>query len=179
MKIEIRICGLGGQGVVLAGQILGRAAVYDGKNAVQTQSYGAEARGGMAKSEIIISDTKIGFPAVRKCDVLVSMTQETLDKYVEDLKEDGILLVDSGLIKNVPRVKARLVKLPITETAEKVVGKKMYANIVMLGTLNQIGRLVSDASLERAIEYAVPKKALEMNFRAYEAGKKLASSLEL
>jgi 2-oxoglutarate ferredoxin oxidoreductase subunit gamma len=179
MKIEIRICGLGGQGVVLAGQILGRAAVYDGKNAVQTQSYGAEARGGIAKSEIIISDTKIGFPAVRKCDVLVSMTQETLDKYVEDLKENGILLVDSGLIKNMPRVEARLAKLPITETTEKAVGEKMYANIVMLGTLNQIGRLVSDASLERAIEYAVPKKALEVNLRAYKAGKKLASSLEL
>jgi len=78
-RIEVRICGLGGQGVVLAGQILGRAAVFDGKNVVQTQSYGSEARGSAAKSEIIISDEKIGYPMVRKCDILVAMSQSALD----------------------------------------------------------------------------------------------------
>lgn len=80
VKVEIRISGLGGQGVVLIGQILGKAAVYDGKNAVQTQSYGAEARGTLAKSEIIISEDKIGFPTVRKCDILVAMNREALNK---------------------------------------------------------------------------------------------------
>ena len=119
MKVEVRISGLGGQGVILAGQILGRAAVYDGKNAVQTQSYGAEARGSAAKSEVIISDDKIGFPVVRKCDILVAMSQEAVEKNVKDLKEDGILLVDSLMVKNVPKVKARVFKVPATEVAEK------------------------------------------------------------
>ncbi|RLI42851.1 2-oxoacid:ferredoxin oxidoreductase subunit gamma, partial [Candidatus Bathyarchaeota archaeon] len=108
MKVEVRISGLGGQGVILAGQILGRAAVHDGKNAVQTQSYGAEARGSAAKSEVIISDDKIGFPVVRKCDILVAMSQEAVEKNVKDLKEDGILVVDSLMVKNVPKVKARV-----------------------------------------------------------------------
>jgi len=85
-RVEVRICGLGGQGVVLAGQILGKAAVYDGWNVVQTQSYGAEARGTTAKSEVIISDGPIGFPMVRKCDILIAMSQEALDKNVKDLK---------------------------------------------------------------------------------------------
>jgi 2-oxoglutarate ferredoxin oxidoreductase subunit gamma len=78
-RTELRICGFGGQGVVLAGQVLGRAAVYDGWNVVQTQSYGAEARGTTAKSEVIISNSRIGFPAVRRCDILVAMDQEALD----------------------------------------------------------------------------------------------------
>jgi len=86
-RVEIRISGLGGQGVVLMGEILGRAAVYDGKHAVQTQSYGAEARGSAARSEVIISDEKIGFPKVRKCDVLVAMSQSALDKHLKDLRE--------------------------------------------------------------------------------------------
>ena len=84
-KTEIRIGGSGGQGVVLAAQILGKAAVLDGRNVLQTQSYGAEARGSLAKSEVIISDSKIGFPAVRKCDILVAMNQESLNVLVGDL----------------------------------------------------------------------------------------------
>lgn len=117
-KVEVRICGLGGQGVVLAGQILGRAAVYDGKNVVQTQSYGAEARGSAAKSEVIISEEKIGYPMVRKCDVLVAMTQSTLDSNIKDLKEDAVLLVDEDLVKQVPETKAKVYKLPITRVAQ-------------------------------------------------------------
>ena len=102
MRVEIRIAGLGGQGVVLAGQILGKAAVYQGFNAVQTQSYGAEARGSAAKSEVIISDKHVWYPYVRKCDVLVALSQEALDKYLKDLKKDGILIVDSIHVKELP-----------------------------------------------------------------------------
>lgn len=90
-KIEIRIGGRGGQGVVLAGQILGRAAVYDGKNSVQTQSYGAEARGSATKSEVIIFDSKIHFPFVRKCDLLIAMDQRAVKENIKDLKENGML----------------------------------------------------------------------------------------
>jgi 2-oxoglutarate ferredoxin oxidoreductase subunit gamma len=173
--IEIRMCGLGGQGVVLAGQILGRAAVYDGKYAVQTQSYGAEARGGMAKSEVIISDNRIGYPAVRKCDILVAMTQEALDKSIRDLKENGTLLVDNGFVKAIPRAKARVYELPITQTSEEKIGGKLYANIVMLGSLAGITGVVGEHSMRKAIEYVVPKRVFEVNLMAYKSGKELAA----
>jgi len=174
-KIEIRISGLGGQGVVLAGQILGRAAIYDGKNAVQTQSYGAEARGSMAKSEVIISDDKIGFPIVRKCDILVAMNQEAVEKNVKDLKEDGMLLVDSGRVKNVPKTYARIFKVPATETAENFCGGKLYANLVMLGALIEITKVVSEGSVESAIRDSVAEKAVVINFQAFKKGEKTFS----
>lgn len=177
MKIEIRICGLGGQGVVLAGQILGRAAVYDGKNVVQTQSYGAEARGGMAKSEVIISSDKIGYPAVRKCDVLVAMTQKALDLNFKDLKETGTLITDKGLVKNTPKRESKTYGLPITQTSAEMMGEKLYANMVMLGALIRITGIVGENPIRKAIEYALPKRVLETNLRAYDTGKDLASSL--
>lgn len=176
-KTEIRITGLGGQGVVLAGQILGRAAVYDGKNAVQTQSYGAEARGSVAKSEVIVSDGKIGFPVVRKCDALVAMTQETAEKNIKDLKEDGVLLVDSGLVKNTPETKARTFRIQITQAAEKNVGEKLYANMVMLGALTQIINVVAEEAMEKAIVDSFPKKTVDTNLKAYKIGRELAESL--
>jgi len=172
-KTEVRISGLGGQGVVLAGQILGRAAVYDGKNAVQTQSYGAEARGSAAKSEVIISDGKIGFPMVRKCDILVAMSQETVEKNIKDLKEDGILLIDSSTVKKVPETKARTFKIPATETAEKTFGGKIYANVLMLGALTKATRVVSENAMEKAIEDTVGEKEANINKQAYKKGGEL------
>ena len=172
-KTEVRISGLGGQGVVLAGQILGRAAVYDGKNAVLTQSYGAEARGSVAKSEVIISDDKIGFPIVRKCDILIAMSQEAVAKNIRDLKEDGVLFIDSSIVKNVPETKARTFKIPVTQIAEKSFGEKLYANMLMLGALAKITEIVSEKSMEKAIMNTVPEKALSTNLQAYKKGRGL------
>jgi len=172
-KIEIRISGLGGQGVVLAGQVLGKAAVYSGKNAVQTQSYGAEARGSAAKSEVIISDSKIGFPIVRKYDILVAMSQEAVEKNVKDLKEYCVLLVDSSIVKNVPKIKAKIFRIPATEVAEKTLGEKLYANMIMLGALNKIVKIVNENSMKKAIKDTVPKKAITVNIQAYKKGKEL------
>jgi len=169
-KIEVKISGLGGQGVVLAGQILGRAAVYDGKNAVQTQSYGAEARGSAAESEVIISDGKIGFPIVRKCDILIAMSQEVVEKNITDLKEDGILLVDSSTVKKVPETKARIFKIPATEIAEKMFGAKIYVNMIMLGVLTNITKLANEKSFTRAIKETVSTEAININLRAYKKG---------
>jgi 2-oxoglutarate ferredoxin oxidoreductase subunit gamma len=137
VKTEIRFGGSGGQGVVLAAQILGKAAVLDGKNVLQTQAYGAEARGSLAKSEVIISDGKIGFPAVRRCDVLVAMSQGALDALLKDLKETGTLIVDSTNVTTVPETKARVYEVPITETAKKVFAEALYANMVMLGAFSR------------------------------------------
>ncbi|HID16607.1 MAG TPA: 2-oxoacid:ferredoxin oxidoreductase subunit gamma, partial [Candidatus Atribacteria bacterium] len=99
MRIEIRICGLGGQGVILAGEILGLAAILDGKYAVQTRSYGSEARGTAAKSDIIISDKKIKYPLIEKCDVMIAMSQPALNKYISTLKPNGTLIIDEDLVK--------------------------------------------------------------------------------
>jgi 2-oxoglutarate ferredoxin oxidoreductase subunit gamma len=175
-KTEVRIVGLGGQGVVIAGQILGRAAVYDGKNAVQTQSYGAEARGSVAKSEVIISDGKIGFPIVRKCDILIVMSQETLEKNIKDLKENGTLLLDSSTIKDVPETDATVLKIPASEMSEKTFGEKLYANMIMLGALVKTTSIVSGNALENAIRDTVTKKAVSINIEAYVKGKVFAAS---
>lgn len=173
-KTEIRIAGLGGQGVVLAGQILGRAAAYDGKHVTQTQSYGAEARGSAAKSEIIISDDKIGYPEIRKCDILVVMNQEALDRHLKDLKDNGLLLVDSTYVKRIPETKTRTFKVPATENAEKTLGAKIYANMIILGALTKATGVISENSMERAIEDAVDKKDTEMDKQAYMKGRELA-----
>jgi 2-oxoglutarate ferredoxin oxidoreductase subunit gamma len=140
---------------------------------VQTQSYGAEARGSAAKSEVIISDGKIGFPFVRKCDILIAMNQESLEKNITDLKENGILIFDDSAIKNVPRVKAKIYAVPATGTAEEIFGQKLYANMLMLGALIKITNIVQSASMKSAIKDTVNKKALKINLQAYDEGEKL------
>jgi len=173
-KTEIRFGGSGGQGVVLAAQMLGKAAVLDGWNVLQTQAYGAEARGSLAKSEVIISDSKIGFPAVRKCDILVVMNQESLDALIKDMKEDGMLIVDSTNVTDVPETKARVHKIPITETAKKTFGEAMYANMVMLGAFTRITGLVTSEALQRAIRENVSKRTIETNVKAFKKGLELS-----
>ena len=169
-KVEIRISGLGGQGVVLAGEILGRAAVYDGKEVVETASYGAEARGSTAKSEVIIADQKIGYPKVRKCDVLVAMSQSALGKNIGDLKENGILIVDKGLVERVPEVKAKVFEVPATKTAETELSSRVHANVVMLGALVKVTRTVSEKACERAIIDSVPEGTQEKNVYGFRKG---------
>jgi len=172
-KTEIRFGGSGGQGVVLAAQILGKAAVLDGRNALQTQAYGAEARGSMAKSEIIISDSKIGFPAVRKCDILVAMNQESLNTLIKDMKDDGMLIVDSTNVTDFPETKARLFKIPITETARKTFGEAFYANMIMLGAFTKLSNLVSIEAMEKTIRENVSKETIENNIKAFQKGLEL------
>ncbi|MCW4052495.1 MAG: 2-oxoacid:acceptor oxidoreductase family protein [Candidatus Bathyarchaeota archaeon] len=169
-RVEIRICGLGGQGVVLAGQILGRAGVYDGKNVVQTQSYGAEARGSAAKSEVIISDEQIGFPHVRNCDMLVALSQSGLDAHIKDLKEGGVLFIDRDLVKQVPKVKVEIHKLPATEVARRQLRSKMYANVVMLGALTRETKIVSKEAMEKAIVQTIRSGSAQTNIQALNIG---------
>lgn len=173
-RVEVRISGLGGQGVVLAGEILGRAAVYDGKYAVQTQSYGAEARGSAAKSEVIISDKKIGFPKVRKCDILVTMSQNALNKHLDDLKENGILLVDRDKVKEVPKVEAKVFSVPATRIAETELKSRIYANAIMLGALTKITGIVSKEAVKKAIVDSVSKETKERNLEGFGKGLGLA-----
>jgi 2-oxoglutarate ferredoxin oxidoreductase subunit gamma len=171
-RTEVRFGGSGGQGVVLAAQILGKGAVLDGRNALQTQGYGAEARGSLTKSEVIISDDKIGFPAVRKSDVLVTMSQEATNGLLNDLKETGTLIVDSTFVRDVPATGATVLRFPMTSTAKMAFGDGLYANMIMLGVLVQVTGVVRPESMEEAIRRGVARNT-ETNVRAFREGLRL------
>lgn len=172
-KHEIRLSGSGGQGLLLAGIILAEAAIIDGKNAVQTQSYGPEARGGASKSEVLISDEVIDFPKVRNCDVLLSLTQKSYEQYNHGIKDDGILILDSSVLVDTS-VKNRIISIPIVETAVKVLGKPMVTNIVAIGAVVEITKMVSYEALETAVLKRVPKGTEELNRRALSLGYEIA-----
>ena len=152
---------------------MGKAAVLDGKNALQTQAYGAEARGSLAESEVIIADNKIGFPAVRRPDILVAMSQEALDRLLKDLKENGTLIIDSSNVTNMPESKAKIYRFAITETAKKTFGEVMYANMVMLGAFIKTTGLVTVQSMEKTIRENVSAKTVETNINAFRRGSQL------
>jgi 2-oxoglutarate ferredoxin oxidoreductase subunit gamma len=162
---------------VFAAVVLGRAAVLDGKNVLQTQAYGAEARGTLTKSEVIISEDKIGFPAVQKSDILVTMSQEATDELIKDLREGGALVVDSTSVKEVPHAKAMVLRFPATDTANKLFGDGLYANMIMLGDLLQEFRLVGTESVEEAIRESTTGKNAETNLNAFREGLRLPPAL--
>ena len=172
-RIEVRISGLGGQGVVLAGEILGRATAYDGKYVVQTQSYGAEARGSAAKSEVIISDSEIGFPKVRKCGILVAMSQSAVEEYLKDLKEKGVLIADEDTVEHIPKTKAKVFRITATRVAKTDLKSGIYTNVVLLGALARITGIVTAESIERAIGDVVPRESLEKNLKGFKRGLEL------
>lgn len=168
MRREIRFSGFGGQGIVTAGIILARAAaLYDDLNAVQTQSYGPEARGGASRSEVIISDSEIYYPKVLKPDIFVCMSIQALEKYIGDLR--GILIYDSSLIKKVPQ-EVEAYPIPATLLAKREIGRTIVANIIMLGALQAITQVVSREALKKAVLDSVPKGTEEMNIKALEIG---------
>lgn len=168
-RIELRLTGSGGQGLILAGIILAEAALYDGMNVVQSQSYGPEARGGASKSEVIISKFDIKYPKVNKCDILLSLTQVACNKYIDSLKIGGTLIIDNSV--EAPDIDdINIYKLPILETASNKLNKPMVANIVALGTLFEITKIVNKDSLERAILGRVPKGTENLNKKALEEG---------
>lgn len=170
-RFEIRIAGFGGQGVVTIGKIAGlAAALYDKRNAVQTQSYGPESRGGACKAEIVLSDERIHYPKVRRADVLVALSQPAQDAYIKDLKEGGLLIIDPlTVIKESSRTDIRVVKVPTAEIALGV-GNKRYQNMVALGALCQLTGVISKEALAKAIQEAVPPRTRNQNLQAFEKG---------
>ena len=170
-RYEIRIAGFGGQGVVTVGKIVGlAAALYDKKNAVQTQSYGPESRGGACKSEVVLSDEEIHYPKVRTADVLVALSQPALDIYLKDLKAGGLLIIDPlTVIKEVPRTDVKVVKVPTAEIALEA-GNKKFQNMVALGALASLTGVISRGAFEKAIKDSVPPKTLAQNLEAFKKG---------
>jgi 2-oxoglutarate ferredoxin oxidoreductase subunit gamma len=175
---EVRFTGFGGQGMVVMGYILGRAAaVYDGKSATMTQSYGPEARGGASSTQVVIADGEIHYPYVIMPNVLVGMSQEGYDKHRTHLADDGFLLYDEDLVTLSPEEKAKKIfKIPATRFAEEL-GRKIVANIVMLGFFSALTGMVNDEAVRKAITDAVPKGTTELNINAYEKGRSHALSL--
>jgi len=168
-QIEFRLGGTGGQGLITSGIILAEAAIKSGKNATQSQSYGPEARGGASKAEVIISDSEIYYPKVSQADVLLVMSKEAYQKYKNSVKKDGILILDSSLVKEEPDVEAKVYKIPITKIAQEQIGKTLVANIVALGAIAAITNIVPIEVLEEAVYERFPK-AQELNKKALEAG---------
>ncbi len=178
-RYEIRLSGEGGQGLVLAGKILAEAAaVYDNLNATQSQSYGPEARGGASRSEIIISDEDIDYPKAVNIDLLLALTQESCDRYSRDLKDSGILLVDSDAVNHLPQGNFRIIQVPIIALARDKAGRALVANIVALGLIAGITNIVTEKSLRAAIEARVPKGTEELNLKAFEIGLEAAKNLK-
>jgi 2-oxoglutarate ferredoxin oxidoreductase subunit gamma len=179
-RTEIRIAGFGGQGVVLAGVLLGTAAaVADGRRAVQTQSYGAAARGGGARSEVVISDERIIYPRVTRPDTLVAMSEEAMRKYGPDMRPGGFLFIDSDLVKHVSRDDVRVVAVPVSNLATQELGKTIVANLVMLGVLVSKTGLVSVAGMEAAIRENVPPKTIDLNLKAFRRGLELGGTAQI
>lgn len=168
-RMEIRLAGEGGQGMILAGIILAEAAaIYDHKNAVQTQSYGPEARGGASKAEVIISDGEIDYPEVIHADVLVAMSQEACDRYASNLKRTGLLIVDEEKVGRIPVNNA--VRVPVIQMAIETTGKTITANVVALGVLVGLTGVVSRQAIEQAVVARAPKGTEDINRAALSAG---------
>ena len=171
-RVEIRLAGSGGQGIVLAGVILAEAVILAGKNAAQSQVYGPESRGGATRADVVIADGDIGFPQAQALDVLVALTQEACARYAGDLRPSGLLVADAKAVREPPAGEWRTCPLPIAETAEKT-GSLLAANVVALGALAELTCVVAAEALERAVAARVPRQR-ELNLRALEAGRLLA-----
>jgi len=171
VRVEVRFAGFGGQGIIKSGIIVAAAAsIHSDKNAVQTQSYGPESRGGACKSEVVISEEDIDFPKVVEPDVLVVLSQAAYNDYAEDVKPGGTVILDPDMI---PREKSlknfKVYRVPATKIAEEL-GRRIVANIVMLGAFTAITELLDENALKESVKENIPKGTEELNLAAFDKG---------
>ncbi|MDP7423343.1 MAG: 2-oxoacid:acceptor oxidoreductase family protein [bacterium] len=168
---EIRFAGFGGQGIIRSGIIVGRAAsIYDHKNSTMNQSFGPEARGGACSSQLLVSDTKILYPYILKSDILVGMSQAAYEKFEPELKETGMLLYDSDLVKlKEKRGQIKICPIPATRFAEEL-GARIAGNVVMLGFFTALTDVVSVEAMKKAVPESVPGRFIELNLNAFNKG---------
>ncbi|PLX83408.1 MAG: 2-oxoglutarate ferredoxin oxidoreductase subunit gamma [Desulfuromonas sp.] len=170
-RYEIRFSGAGGQGLITAGIILAEAAsIIEGKQAVQSQSYGPEARGGASKSEVIISDAPIDYPKATVVDACLAMTQEAADKYAVGIKDGGVLLLDDDMVPNTPEGDYKVIRIPIMRTAKEEIGREIVANVVALGAMIALTDVVSREAGETAVLNKVPEAFKDLNKKAFNLG---------
>ncbi len=175
--MNIRFSGFGGQGIVLAGFIFGNAAVLDGKNAIQTQSYGSEARGGACRSDVIIQRDEINELAPPEIDVLVSMSHSAYEKYLHSLKKKGTIIIDTDLVfpEEKHKKKFKCQGISATDIAYKKFGRKIMGNMVMIGYVTAVTGIVSKKAVKDAIKNNVPKGTEELNLKAFNEGYRLGA----
>ena len=174
-QYEVRLGGTGGQGVILAGILLAEAAIRDGKNATQTQSYGPEARGGASRSEVVISNEEIYYPKVIEADITLCMSQEACDRYGRQMRKDGLLILDTEHVTRAPTTRA--VRVPLTQLAREITGREISANVVGLGVLAGLTGIVSREALEEAVRARAPRGTADANLKALAAGFEAAAGI--
>lgn len=175
--MTIRFAGFGGQGIVLSSYILGHAAVFDGKKTIQNQSYGSESRGGECHGDVFISDDEIYELEPIRHDVLVAMTQPGYEKFIPMLRSGGTLILDKDLVVTDSNLDPQGIKrygISATDMAFKKFGRKIIANMIILGYMNTLLNLVTVQALEKAISENVPKGTGELNLQAMRHGVELA-----
>lgn len=169
-RSEIRVTGMGGQGVVLSAYVIGRAcAVEAGKHASMIQSFGPEARGSACSATLVVSDTEVLYPYIRRPDVLVAMSSEGYEKYADELVDDGILIHEQDLVHATGRAGQEVFTIPSTAIAERL-GKRVVQNIVMLGFVAAVTRIVPRDQMREAVAASVPAGTEELNLKAFDAG---------
>jgi len=178
--MEILCAGFGGQGIIKMGYIIGvSASIYEGKEAVQTQSYGPEARGGACNTGVIISSEKVDYPRVKNADVLLVMSQPAFDTFAHQLKEGGKLIYDNELVEVKDNPKNwQLYPVPALKIAVEL-GRQMFANMVMLGAFSAVTQEVSPESLKKSIAANLPEATHEVNFRAFDRGREEALKVKV
>jgi 2-oxoglutarate ferredoxin oxidoreductase subunit gamma len=170
-RYEIRFSGAGGQGLITAGIILAEAAsIIEGRHAVQSQSYGPEARGGASKAEVIISEAPIDYPKATVVDACLAMSQEAADKYATGIKPGGLLLIDTDFVKKPPEGDFKMYSMPIVRAAKDEIGKEIVANVIALGAMIALTDIVKRESGEKAVLAKVPEAFIELNKKAYNLG---------
>lgn len=174
-RLEFSFSGTGGQGVILLGVIMAETAINEGLNALQSQCYGPEARGGASRCEVIISDNEIYFPKVQSPDYVLCLSQAAADKYAVNLKEDAVLILDDRIELKEESGTNNIYHLPILDTARNEIGKEITANIVSLGILLETTKLFSKEAMITSVLNRVPKGTETINTAAVEAGIRLVS----
>lgn len=177
-RLEVRVSGSGGQGILLAAAVLADAVAALGREVVQTQSYGPEARGGASQAEVIASTEPIDYPEIDLADISLCLSQPAFDKYAHRTRDGGLVLYDSGLVDEREMVALRLIGLPFTDTAVRDLGAKVVTNVVSLGALSAFIGWLPAAAVDEAVAARVPAKFKDLNMRALEAGRRLVELAE-
>ena len=168
---EIRFSGFGGQGIIRCALIAGKAlSLYGNKFSTMNQSFGPEARGSACSSQLIVSDDRVLYPYITQPEILISMSQEAYDKYEPELRDNGILIIDSDLVKPKPvRAKIKFYSIPSTRFAEEL-GNRIIANLVMMGFFTAITKITTPEVMKKALPGLVPGRFLDLNIRAFDRG---------
>ena len=168
---EIRFSGYGGQGIIRLGLITGKAvSLFDNRFGTMTQSFGPEARGSACSSQVVISDERVLYPYITRPEILVSMSQDAYEKYEPELRDDGLMIYDTDLVKLKPaRGSIRVYGVPSTRFAEEM-GNRVFANLVMLGFFTAVTKVVSPDAMKKAVPGLVPGRFLQLNIQAFDKG---------